>query len=460
LSCRVGDIPEWSTEESKGKPVMSGKCDHCGVESNLEEIFTKAHKSFSRSVHTYCPSCWLKQQHSDDKWFALVILGSGVLGLLFWFTGLETRISYFLINIFLFQIFLVLTIVPHELGHAWMARLTGMRVFKIYLGSGKTLFTFRMLGFDSELRTLPTGGVVVAAHRNLKRLRVNQFAFVLAGPVMNLLLAAVAWVFISPGALWSFQPLSHGFQPELAFFYANVMVLLENLWPRDVATIFGQIPTDGKQLFQAFFLSPEKRELHHAEGFVMEAAASHQQGDYQVARRWVEDGLNLYPDNMALLNWNGMIALGHGEYRTARHCFLTLLNRISQEPLTRAILLNNIAYANSFLGDEDLLKEADEFSLEAMAAMSWAPAIRGTRGAVLVAMGKFDEGLSLLRETMAQAEDPSHKAQNACLIAEGESRCGNISAARAYVEEARQLDPKCHLIPRVEAILGEARSLR
>lgn len=432
---------------------MPVKCDRCGVESNLDASFFKAPKSFSRLIHTYCPSCWLKQQHCNTKWTALLNLGIGVLGLLFLLTGVEIRIGYFLINIFFFQLFLVLTIGPHELGHAWMARWVGMRVFKIYIGSGKTLFTFKLFGFDCEFRPLPTGGVVVAAHRDLKRLGANQFAFILAGPAINILLAAAVWRFLSPDDLWSIHPLDHGFQPGLAFFYANVVVLLQNLWPHDVATMFGSLPSDGKQLFQSLFLSREKRELHHAAGFVMEAAVCHQQGDFEDARGWVEEGLKSYPDNEALLSWRGVIALGLGEYGKARDCFLDLLNRESREPLMRPLMLNNIAYADALLGGEDLLDEADVFSQEAMSAMSWVPAIKGTRGTVLVAMGRFAEGLSLLRESMSQAELANHKAQNACLIAEAESRCGNRVAARNYLEEARKLDPRCPLLPRAEAIM-------
>ncbi len=161
-------------------------------------------------------------------------------------------------------------------------------------------------------------------------------------------------------------------------------------------------------------------------------------------------------DNEELLNWHGVISLETGQYGKARDCFIALLNRESKHPMMRPVLLNNIAYANAFLGGDDLLEEADAFSTEAMSAISWIPAIQGTRGTVLVTMGRFDEGLPLLRESMSKAEHSYHKAQNACLIAEAESRCGNFSTARTYLEEARKLDPKCPLLLRAEAILHQA----
>jgi tetratricopeptide (TPR) repeat protein len=430
---------------------MPVKCDSCGVETNLAETFFKERRPFS--VQTYCPACWLERQHSTFKRVFFFNLGLGVAGLLFWFALGEGHLG---INLLFFQIFLTLTILPHELGHAWMARWLGMRVFKIYLGSGRTAFTFRLFGFDFELRPVPIGGVVRAAHRSIECMALKQFAFVLAGPAVNFLLAAAIWLLLDSGQLWSFRPMVEGLHPELMFFYANLAVLLVNLWPHNVATEFGPLPSDGKNLLLAPFLSREKRELQHAESFLLEAAVYYQQGNSEGAQRWVEKGLALYPDNEMLLDLYGVVAIDLGEYDKARECFLGLLHRASKQPLMRPLTLNNIAYANAFLGGDDLLKEADAFSLEAMAAIGWMPAIMGTRGTVLAKMGRFEEALPLLNEAMSKEESPNHKAQSACLIAETECRRGNLDVAWTYLKEARRLDPKCSLLSRAEAALRGA----
>jgi Peptidase family M50 len=289
---------------------MPAKCDSCGVETNLEASFFKGRKSFSRLAQTYCPTCWLKRQHSAAKWVFLSIVGLGALGSLLWLVWPELGVGLVFVNLLIFQVFLTLTILPHELGHAGMARLLGMRVFKIYVGSGKTLLSVRLLGFEVEFRAVPMGGVVLATHRGLEYLRVKQFAFILAGPAVNLMLVAAILPFLDSKQLWSFQPMEQGLQLGLVFLYANLAVLVENLWPHDVATGFGSFPSDGKQLFLTFFLSREKRELHHVANFVMEASVCHHQGENEGARQWVEKGLALYPDNeamlagSALLRWN------------------------------------------------------------------------------------------------------------------------------------------------------------
>src|SRR5712671_1672732 len=107
---------------------------------------------------------------------------------------------------------------------------------------------------DVDFRTVPMGGLVAATHRSTRWLRARQFAFVLAGPLVNLLLAAAAWPFLNVEQLWSVQPMEQGWQLGLAFFYANMAILFGNLWPLNVATAFGNFPSDGKQLFLTFFL--------------------------------------------------------------------------------------------------------------------------------------------------------------------------------------------------------------
>jgi tetratricopeptide (TPR) repeat protein len=250
--------------------------------------------------------------------------------------------------------------------------------------------------------------------------------------------------------------MEQGLQLGLTFFYANLAILVGNLWPHNVATAFGALPSDGKQLLLTFFLSHEQRVLHHAMNFAMEIHICHGRGDYEGARSWLEKGLALYPDNETLLNWDGIIGLELMEYKKARECFMKLLHRDSKEPLMRPLMLNNIAYTNALLGGDELLKEADEYSQAAMTAISWMPEVRGTRGAVLAAMGRIEEALPMLHDSMLQAVTLNDKAINACMISMAEARRGNLDVARNYLVEARKLEPKCSLLSRAETVLRVA----
>lgn len=421
-------------------------------------VFFKGHKSFSRAILTYCPTCWSREQASTATRIMLMNFGVAALGPVLQLTCPKLGLGRFLTGLLWFQVFLVLALVIHELGHACMGRLLGMRVFKIYLGWGKTWFKFRRLGFEFEVRPALQGGLVVAGHPSLQWLRIKQFLFTLAGPMVNVVLASSIWPFLRPGQLWSFQVFETRLQVGTIFFYVNLIVLLENLLPYKVTTPLGRVSSDGKRLFEAFFLSPEKRKDLHAGSFFMEAAVNYEQADFEAARRWAEEGLALYPDHELLLTWPGLIALGAGENAKAREYFFKQLDRGSSQPHARPITLNNIAYADVLLGGVELIQEADTFSAEAMEGLGWLPAIEGTRGAVLAAMGRYEEGLPLLHESLSAATNIDHKAQNACFIAEAEARRGNLAKAKEYLEEARKLHPGCLLLSRAESVVREAQA--
>jgi tetratricopeptide (TPR) repeat protein len=69
-------------------------------------------------------------------------------------------------------------------------------------------------------------------------------------------------------------------------------------------------------------MSREKRLLYHIMNFVMEVNVCHQQGDYAGAQTWLDRGLALYPNDITLLNWEGVIRLELGEIEKARECFI------------------------------------------------------------------------------------------------------------------------------------------
>jgi regulator of sigma E protease len=90
----------------------------------------------------------------------------------------------------------------HELGHYAMAKLFGVRVETFSLGFGKRLWGFRRGDTDYRVSLLPLGGYVKMAGENpmeertgdpgefMSHPRWQRFIIAIAGPVMNIILAA------------------------------------------------------------------------------------------------------------------------------------------------------------------------------------------------------------------------------------------------------------------------------
>jgi hypothetical protein len=99
--------------------------------------------------------------------------------------------------------------------------------------------------------------------------------------------------------------------------------------------------------------------------------------------------------------------------------------------------------------------EADSASHEAFtiavgAEIASLPSFQGTRGCVLVELGRLDQGLALLHKAIDIVKNPFEIAFSACFIALGEARQGRVEESKRYVEKARQVYPDCVVIPRVD----------
>lgn len=423
------------------------KCELCGLESELDAAFIKPRKAIGSPQKVMCPSCWVRWNNSRRLKGLVVLAILGACGFVLHWVAPDDLIGQFLVNFFLFFVFLVLTILPHELGHALVGRALGWNVQQIVVGLGKSLFKVRLAGMLFDFRSLPVAAVTWIAPNDTGWLRPKWFLIVLAGPLVNLLMALV--VIVSFGG--SLCPLDLDFMPTPArlFVWANGWVLFINLWPWQPKASFGVL-TDGGQLLQLLSFSKKSIARLQALHYSFEAMASRERSDDAAARSWCEKGLALFPENVHLLNLSAITCLDEAKYEQAREMFLKLLANDRLRQNERAIYLNNLAYADGLSGNPAWLAEADAYSRDAYTLLPWVPAVVGTRGTVLVALGKFEEGLPLLQKSMEDAHAPRNKADNACHIAMAYTQAGKRDEATKYLQLARQLDNKSPLLSRAE----------
>ena len=124
----------------------------------------------------------------------------------------------FVIGIVLFALAILVSVALHECGHMWVARATGMKVRRYFVGFGPTVWsTLRpnRLGYtEYGLKAVPAGGFCDIAgmtsvdelapedepHAMYKQKTWKRVAVLFAGPAMNFLIGlvlvygiAVAW---------------------------------------------------------------------------------------------------------------------------------------------------------------------------------------------------------------------------------------------------------------------------
>lgn len=357
-----------------------------------------------------------------------------------------------------------LTVVPHEFAHALVGRAVGLRIFRVVLGTGRVWWRGVILGFDVEARSYLIEGLVIGAPRDPAGARWKSFAFILAGPLANVLMFGLAYLALGcpTTALDVFPHTFRGSQPFWGwqiFAFANLLVAIINFLPHTLNSQLGPIPSDGLHLFNLIFrpktMNAQER---HALGFALEAQMCAERQQFGEALAWVDRGLAIYPDDLTLLYLRTGVLINTGDLEKAREAQVQLLAKTSIPAPVLLCLKNDLAYVNALLGVPELMEEADRYSAEVMNAVPWSPNIRNTRGVVLLALGRLDEALPLLRGSVLEVrESRGSMSQCQSTLAIAEARRGNVAAAQAALEAARAAAPQCFLVPRAEAAVLAAR---
>src|SRR5262245_30657077 len=113
---------------------MAAVCSQCGVGSPLGEDFASERHIFEPRRH-YCPRCHGQRlERSARRGLRDMLLVPAMAGALV-ALGHWTSFTPFVLcgwisaNLALFWLFLMVTALPHELGHAFVAWAVGFRVF-------------------------------------------------------------------------------------------------------------------------------------------------------------------------------------------------------------------------------------------------------------------------------------------------------------------------------------------
>lgn len=421
------------------------KCDRCGLQSDVELAFS-TEKDLLRRPRHYCPDCTVSRH---ARLLVTEILVFGGCGLLLFVLNPDSSIAAIYLNGALVVLLLPFLILIHELAHAAVGKLVGLRVFAIVVGIGRTLWQGSVLDMDWAVNMVPVAGITAIGVRPMPHIRGRIFLVYLAGPASHILLALACHLAIQLLPIPDFAD-----RVLRVLIFANFFLAVVNLFPRKAASIAGTQGSDGWHLLRTPSLPEDELTKQYVGSYAGEAIRAYHNHNLDSARAWVDKALALDPGSGIAGNVLGILQMARREYAASRGTFLQLLDTPEgKEPGMHFILLNNVAYLNALLRDPSLLPEADELSAEAFKHLPWLPAVVGTRGTVLVELGRLEEGIALLKKAMSLHGDKQGKALNACHVALGEMRRGSPGEARKYLATARTLDPRCFLLPDVESQL-------
>jgi len=369
--------------------------------------------------------------------------------------ALAPAARWYIVNFLLLLGLIAAMIVPHELGHALAARLVGMRVHSICIGSGPTLAEFTAGGVHVECKLVPLGGATMASHRTTYFARSRQWLMVAAGPAVNAALFALGLVWL-PAADVLIAWADNQPAPLATFITANLFVCVFNLLPRKVSTAFGPVGSDGHALLTIPLATDADVQSWNSANYLIEAISLYRAHRYNEASRVLDEGLRMYPEDNTLMSTRGALLLLIGEADAAIDIYKQLLQRPGLDDGRRAIAINNLAAAHLQRDAPGDLARADERSAEAYQAMPWVTSFRATRGSVLVRQGAAAEGMNLLRGVLAEMEHHRDLAATLAYIALAHKQLARDDEADEAMAQAREVDAECPAIAVVQRHLDAA----
>jgi tetratricopeptide (TPR) repeat protein len=349
------------------------------------------------------------------------------------------RLGMVLINYLLLLLIVVLATIVHEIGHAAAGFVLGFKIYGITIGRGRVLLKSGALGFPFTIHlNAISGGLALLASPSQRLLRFRWWLMVFAGPAANLAVAGVPY--IVPGRTVIKYSASHFSLdqpiPLLLLISVNIVFSIAALIPHRSSRLGGQ-PSDGYRLITIPFLSEDRFAEYRAAYVQMEAKELVLGQRHSEALELYQQALNANPRSISLVLGLHYVHLKLRNYAEARELLVGLVGRkeIVKGRLRNSVL-NNLAWTDALFNDPDLFDEADAYSREVFEKGPRNPYYTGTRGAVLVCMGKLEEGIRLLSKAYRRHRANEARGAVAYWVAIGEARRGAQNEAEKWLKIA------------------------
>ena len=424
--------------QSPADRTTGSPCHKCGYHSEIAQHF------YPGAEGSLCLVCAEREPaRVTQTWtvYSLILL---VIGL-----GLVATLGYgwALVNLALVLLLPTLLVPLHELGHVLAAKLLGIEVSGVIVGSGPLLATSRFLGTTWSWHKHVTHGLVLLLPTG--DFRIRYFLAVLGGPAMNLALALAPF-------LLSSRSLFPEYGLETALELPEVWVL-SNLWLTAISLVpqqssFG--PSDGRQMLDILrgkWFSGEALPVLVISGVISHLIPA---GRLIEAQALTERSLLAYPESLTLLLQRCLLHCQLENHSEARADALEVLSRKDAGPLYHAHALNAAAWSDLSLGPEHL-EEALDFSRRALEAEPDSPHHLGTRGTVLLRAGRCEEARDYLARSIREHRTASSVAINYSHLVLAELGCGRVSEARQALVAARHFDSRCKELKEAEAAVQQ-----
>ena len=423
---------------------MKLECHECGVSSTWRDGFVDR-TNVRLGPHHLCIACSQYRHKYRDYYMAWFLWTLGGLTTGYLLTGRAINSIAFVVSAYVLT---YLAVVLHELAHFLAAIAVGAKVPVLSFGGGSRAKIFKLRNSFVILSPAPTEGLISITFSSKEHFRKKMALIVAAGPIANLI-AALAGAYY---ALESGSPLSDIPLAALMLWIAiNAFLFLGNLFLDTNDTAVGSQPSDGSQLMALPGLSDEDIDRAIRARSIVLAYVEYLYGRPDKALDLIEDEIEHGENSFLTQDFVTVLYAEAGRLEEGIEIGREYLRNEDLEPQMRAFLQNNLAFILFLTSDPELLDEAHDLSTAAFEALPMMLAVRSTHGSILIAKGRYQEGVDLLTDKRFRLETPKNRATVGAVRAVGLAKLGELESARRAIQVARELDPDNRHLPAAEA---------
>lgn len=303
-------------------------------------------------------------------------------------------LAYLILNFIALLFFIRLSVILHESGHLFFAKIVGGKPKRMVLGSGHEIIRFEIRGIKVILNSSLKGGFATSNFSNRKYLKWKKFVNIFGGPFTNLMLAALCYY------IFGFNNLAFsgefGLDLSTCFIISNILIGIFSLLPYKVNYYGIKVPTDGLNLLKLPFQKEKDLDEYINEDDFFQGYEYFEAKEYDKAIEVFNKYLEFENTKLVSKINLSVMFLKKGEFEKSfvllKDC-LTLLE-LDKKSIYKAFVNNNIAWV--YLIKKDY-KNAVKHSKIAHSTNSKEPNFIGTRASSLIEIGNLNLGISLLK---------------------------------------------------------------
>jgi len=353
-----------------------------------------------------------------------------------------------------FLIFYLLGVILHELGHATAALAAGGAVDYVTLGrriQDQKPWRIRFLGLRWYLYGLTASGAVHSVFYSTNHYRLRQCFVIAMGPAVNLVLLVLGCVLMTMVP----DDADGGLDPTRAAVFgliaANIYLLFQSVPPRQLRGVGQATANDGLLFWRTLWYSDSevKQIVDYAQSTrdmkLSAATAEDMSVDELLANHKRE------PHNLAYL-WYLVQSLHEMDDARYSEFVLKLVELPKLSTNTLVSIIDTYLTWQIQHGPPDQPEAADRLSRKLL-ELDDCITTRGTRGSVLVDLGRLEEGKAILQDVLGCTRSTIDSAYANIFLALAAKSEGNPKGAREYAQAARKFDPTCPALKRVVNLL-------